>query len=122
MKTEEILIEFIKFNTTLSLLGLGAFGWITAKEVEQTGKFRWYQAILIFAFLANCLNINEVAGLIVSMVKESKAEPPNYSSDEIQSNLKWALRYLWCTAGLLTAFLVFHLKFRGKDAIKAVEN
>lgn len=122
MKTEEILIEFIKFNTTLSLLGLGAFGWITAKEVEQTGKFRWFHAILVFAFIANCLNINEVASLIVSMVKESKAEPPNYSSNEIQSNLKWALRYLWGTAGLLTAFLIFHLKLRGQSDAQAAKN
>jgi len=119
MKTEEILIEFIKFNTTLSLLGLGAFGWITAKEVEQTSKFRWYHAVLVFAFIINCLNINEVAGLIVSMVKESKADTPNYSSDEIQAGLKWALRYLWGTAGFLTAFLVLHFRLRGRGGCAA---
>jgi hypothetical protein len=105
--TPELLLEFIKFNSSLSLLMLGAFGWIVSKEVGLTGKPRWYHGLCVISFCLITYNLHQLTSLIIAMIKESAGTTPSFVSEAIQGNISCSVYSLWAAAGFLVLFLFF---------------
>lgn len=114
--TPELLLEFIKFNSSLSLLMLGAFGWIVAKEVEVSGKLRRYHWFCVASFIFVSFNLHQLTKLIIAMIKESAATEPSYVSQTIQDHISYSIYALWVAAIMLVLFLIFQARGRKEIA------
>lgn len=115
--TPELLLEFIKFNSPLSLLMLAAFGWIVAKEVEASGEFRKHHWLCVASFIFVSLNLHQLSQLIIAMIKESAGNEPNYVSGRIQDHITYSIYALWTAAIFLVLFLVLQARERKGKAV-----